>query len=73
MKKQKPRQQGHISILNRVYVLQIHEKAALKRTHKNKELVAFMLLILPDVTRHFKDPRMCKSNVNHKKLQKPKI
>ena len=38
-----------------------------KETHKNRELVVSMLLILPDVIRHFKGPRMYKSNVNHKK------
>ena len=38
-----------------------------KETHKNRELVVSMLLILPDVIRHFKGARMYKSQVNHKK------
>ena len=29
-----------------------------------------MFLILPDVIRHFRGPRMYKSNVNHKKSYK---
>ena len=65
---EKQRQQGHISILNHIYVLQIHEKNRFKKeTHKNRELVVSMLLILPDVIRHFKGARIYKSHVNHKK------
>ena len=44
-----------------------------KGTHKNKELVISMLLILPDVIMNFKDPRMYKSNVKHKKVIKTKM
>ena len=70
MKTEKQRQKGHISILNHTYVLQIHEKNRIKReTHKNRELA---VTILPDVIRHFKGPRMYKSNVNQKKSKKPK-
>ena len=48
------------------------KKTIKKGTYKNKGLVVSMLLILPDVIRHFKGPRMYKSNVNHKKSWKPK-
>ena len=52
-------EQKHISILNHVYVLQIHEKTKLKKgPTKKQQLVVSMLLILPDVIRHFKGPRM---------------
>ena len=37
-----------------------------KGNHKNKELVLSMLLTLPHIIRHFKDPIMFKSNVKHK-------
>ena len=66
MKTEKQRQQGHILILNYIYVLRIQEKTIKKETHKNRELVDYMLLILLDVIRHFRGPRMYKSNVNHK-------
>ena len=35
-------------------------------THKNKELVVSMFLILTEVIRYLKDPGMYKSNVIHK-------
>ena len=38
-----------------------------KGTHKKKGFVVSMLLILPNVIRYFKGPRIYKSNVNHKK------
>ena len=44
-----------------------------KGTHKNKELVASMTAILLNVIKYFKDPRMCKSNVNHKISYKTKL
>ena len=68
LKKKTPRQQGHISLLNHVYVSRTHEKNRRKNgTHKNKELVVSMLSILLDVIRHFEDPRMYKFNVKYKR------
>ena len=67
MRTEKQRQQGHILILNHVNVLRIHEKRELKNRPQKSELVVSMLLILPDVIRHFRGPRMYKPNVIHKK------
>ena len=39
LKKEKQRQQGHISILNHVYVLQIHKKAELKKGPTKKQRI----------------------------------
>ena len=39
LKKEKQRQQGHISILNHVYVLQIHKKAELKKGPIKKQRI----------------------------------
>ena len=63
MEKEKQKQQGPISILNHIYVLQIYgEKKKKKKNRirkgprKNNGLVVSMLLILPDVIKHFKGP-----------------
>ena len=52
MKKEKQRQQGHISILNHVFVLQVHDKTIKKEIYK-KRRIGSLYAFNTDVIRHF--------------------